>query len=83
MRVEIDEEKKGKEMAFALSISMKMIYSPPPPNQSSQGIRTSTFVSILNLKTTNFCTTLTKESKSRKQSPLYKRSIHPSSSRLE
>lgn len=31
MRVEIDEEKKGKEMAFALSISMKMIYSPPRP----------------------------------------------------
>lgn len=54
MRVEIDEEKKGKEMAFALSISIEMIYSPPPPNQSSQGIRTSTFVSILPSKITNF-----------------------------
>lgn len=64
MRVEIDEEKKGKEMAFALSISIEMIDSPPPPNQSSQGIRTSTFVSIiLILKITNFGTTLTKESK--------------------
>lgn len=30
MRVEIDEEKKGKEMAFALSISIEMIDSPPP-----------------------------------------------------
>lgn len=54
MRVEIDEEKERKEMAFALSISIEMIDSPPPPNQSSQGIRTSTFVSILILKITNF-----------------------------
>lgn len=50
MRVEIDEEKERKEMAFALSISIEMIYSPPPPNQPSQGIRTSTSVSILPFK---------------------------------
>lgn len=54
MRVEIDEETKGKEMAFALSISIEMIDSPPPPNQSSQGIRTSTSVSILPFQITNF-----------------------------
>lgn len=30
MRVEIDEEKERKEMAFALSISIEMIYSPRP-----------------------------------------------------
>lgn len=54
MRVEIDEEKERKEMAFALSISIEMIDSPPPPNQSSQGIRTSTSVYILPFKITNF-----------------------------
>lgn len=31
MRVEIDEEKKGKEMAFALSISIEMNSFPPAP----------------------------------------------------
>lgn len=31
MRVEIDEEKERKEMAFALSISIEMILFPPAP----------------------------------------------------
>lgn len=82
MRVEIDEEKERKEMAFALSISIEMIYSPPPPNQSSQGIRTSTSVSILPFKITNFLNN-PHERKQKVENKFVVQKIHPSSSRRE
>lgn len=46
MRVEIDEEKKGKRNGLcSIHQHRDDLFPPSPPNQSSQGIRTSTFVS--------------------------------------